>query len=103
MAEVKHYLPQGISVKFYADDILLISSGKYLAAVRARLQKAVSAVEILAKFNGFKLASNKSQILHVCRRIRGQPQADVITETVVVASVTEARLLGVTIDRRFRS
>lgn len=101
MTEVKRYIPRGVTIKLYADDILLIAHGKSTSYVRKRIQQAITGVEVWTQHLGFELASTKSQIIHICRRNRHQEQAPVTTEAGPIQEVKHARLLGVTFDGRF--
>lgn len=101
MTEVKRYIPRGVSIKLYADDILLIAHGKSASYVRKKIQEAVTRVETWTQYLGFELASTKSTILHICRRNRHEPQKPVTTEAGPIEETKHARLLGVSFDGRF--
>ncbi|XP_039432001.1 uncharacterized protein LOC120414751 [Culex pipiens pallens] len=101
MTEVKRYVPKGVSLKLYADDILLIAHGRSAAYVRKKIQEAVTGVETWTQSSGFELASTKSSIIHICRRNRHEERNQVTTEAGSVELVKYARLLGATFDGRF--
>lgn len=101
MTEINKYIPRNVNLRLFADDILFttIDSKPFLG--RKHMQKALTAVETWTILHGFQLAANKSNLLHVTRR-RKQPELpDIKTDTGVIVAVQNARLLGVTIDRRF--
>ncbi|KAL9692063.1 hypothetical protein quinque_016488 [Culex quinquefasciatus] len=68
MTEVKRYIPKGVGLKLYADDILLFAHGKSAVYVRKKIQEAVANVETWTQFLGFELASTKSSIIHIYDR-----------------------------------
>lgn len=102
MTEVKAFIPAGIEMKLYADDILLVTSGKKAGDVRKKLQKAVKAVETWTTLYGFQLSAAKSNLLHVCRKNRHQDLPDVATDDGPMETVKSAKLLGISLDSRFR-
>lgn len=101
MTEVKRYIPKGVGLKLYADDILLFAHGKSAVYVRKKIQEAVANVETWTQFLGFELASTKSSIIHICRRNRHEERNPVLTEAGEIQNVKHARLLGATFDGRF--
>lgn len=101
MTEVKRYIPRGITIKLYADDILLIATGRSESHIRKKIQEGITGIEVWTEHLGFELASTKSCIIHICRRNRHQEQAPVTTEAGPIQEVKHARLLGVTFDARF--
>lgn len=68
MTELKKYVPKKVKIRLYADDIMLTSVSKYPIANRKRTQSAVFAVETWTSLHGFRLAGNKSNVLHITRR-----------------------------------
>lgn len=101
MTEVKRYIPKGVSLKLYADDILLIAHGKSAVYVRKKIQEAVTGVEAWTQFLGFELASTKSSIIHICRRNRHEERISVSTDAGPIEVVKHVRLLGAGFDGRF--
>lgn len=102
MTEVKAFIPAGVRMKLYADDILLSTTGWKAGDVRKKAQKAVQAVEAWAVLYGFQLSAAKSELLHVCRKNSHQDQPDISTEEDSIETVKSARLLGVHMDSRLR-
>lgn len=102
MTEVEAFVPAGIEMKMYADDILLFASGKKAGDVRKKLQKAVKAVETWTTLYGFQLSAAKSQLLHVCRKNRHLDLPGVTTDDGPMETVKTAKLLGISLDSRFR-
>lgn len=102
MTEVEPFIPAGVEVRMYADDILLSTKGWKASEVRKRSQKAVAAVEAWTTLYGFQLSSSKSELLHICRKNRHADLPDVTTDNGPIATVKSARLLGVSLDSRFR-
>lgn len=101
MTEVRRYIPRGVSLKLYADDILLIAHGRSAIYVRKKIQQAVSGVEAWTELFGFELASTKSNIIHICRRNRHEEPNPVTTKKGAIQVVKHAKLLGITLDGRF--
>lgn len=102
MTEVEPFIPLGVELKLYADDMVLRASGRKAAVVRNRLAKAVKAVEAWTTLYGFQLSTPKSQLLHVCRKNKHQDVPPITTDDGNITEVKSARLLGVNIDSRFR-
>lgn len=102
MTEVEPFVPAGVTIKMYADDIVLVSSGAKEMELRRRMQKAVQAVETWTTLYGFQLSAAKSQLLHICRKNRHLELPDISTDDGPMETVKNARLLGVSLDSRFR-
>ncbi|KAL9694896.1 hypothetical protein quinque_014181 [Culex quinquefasciatus] len=102
MTEVEPFIPAGVEVKLYADDILLMTSGKKAMEVRKKAQKAVIAAETWSTLYGFQLSASKSQLLHVCRKNRHSDMPNVCTDDGPMESVKCGTLLGIAFDSRFR-
>lgn len=101
MTELKKYIPTTTKIRLYADDIMLTTVSKFPITGRKRTQNAVSAVEAWTSLHGFQLAGGKSNVLHITRRHRTPELKDIETDTGPILSVQHARILGVTVDRRF--
>lgn len=102
MTEVEAFVPAGVEIKLYADDILLSATGCKAGVVRDKLQKAVEAVEAWAILYGFRLSAPKSELLHICRKNRHLDRPDIQTEEGPIVTAKSARLLGVSLDSRLR-
>lgn len=102
MTEVEGFIPAGVELKLYADDILLSFTGRKAGEVRRKLQEAVRAVEAWAVLYGFQLSAPKSELLHICRKNKHQVQPDILTDEGPVETARSARLLGISLDSRFR-
>lgn len=102
MTEVEPFVPAGVTIKLYADDIVIVSSGTREMELRRRVQKAVQAVETWTTLYGFQLSAAKSQLLHICRKNRHAELPDISTDDGPMQTVKNARLLGVSLDSRFR-
>lgn len=101
MTEAKNYVPRGVTIKLYADDILLMAHGRSEKVVRKRIQKAVTGIEAWTEHHGFELSTSKSCLIHICRRNRHIELSPVTTEAGPIQIVKHAKLLGVTLDGRF--
>lgn len=102
MTEVEPFVPPGVELKLYADDMVLRASGKKAADVRKKLARAVKAVEAWTTLYGFQLSAPKSQLLHICRKNKHRDVPPIATDDGTIEEVKNARLLGVNIDSRFR-
>lgn len=102
MTEVEAFIPEGVELKLYADDILLKTTGRKAGEVRTRSQKGVQAVETWAVLYGFQLSASKSELLHVCRKNKHEDQPDIFTDEGPIETTKSARLLGVYVDSRLR-
>lgn len=101
MTELRKYIPTPTRIRLYADDIMLTTVSKFPIANRKRTQNAVAAVETWTSLHGFQLAGSKSNVLHITRRHRTPELPAITTDTGPILAVQSARILGVTIDRRF--
>lgn len=102
MTEVEAFVPKGVEVRMYADDILLSTSGRKPGEVRKKSQEAVKAAETWAILYGFQLSAPKSELLHICRKNSHVDQPDISSSEGSIETVKSARLLGVFLDSRFR-
>ncbi|XP_055623573.1 uncharacterized protein LOC129766997 [Toxorhynchites rutilus septentrionalis] len=98
MNSIFDFIPDGVKVILYADDILLISSG-LVQRSRNRLQSAVKSVSMWADEVGFTISSEKSSILSIRRRARGAQRAPIFMNGKAIPEGFNSTLLGVTIDR----
>ena len=102
MTEVEQFIPEGVQLKLYADDILLSSTGWKTKEIRNRAQKAVKAVEAWSTLHGFQLSPSKSELLHICRKNKHQELPNITTDEGPIESVKGAKLLGIHMDSRWR-
>ncbi|XP_055623311.1 uncharacterized protein LOC129766737 [Toxorhynchites rutilus septentrionalis] len=98
MNSIFDFIPDGVKVILYADDILLISSG-LVQRSRNRLQSAVKSVSMWADEVGFTISSEKSSILSIRQRARGAQRAPIFMNGKAISEGFNSTLLGVTIDR----
>lgn len=68
MNTIFNHIPKGVNIVLYADDILLMTSGKVRSASRRRLQKGIDNVIEWANNVGFTISREKSNILSIDRR-----------------------------------
>ncbi|XP_062539005.1 uncharacterized protein LOC134207300 [Armigeres subalbatus] len=66
MEGVFNRLPKGIYILVYADDVLLVVTGKHPKATRRRLQVAVNDVVKWAKSAGYVMFAGKCSQTHIC-------------------------------------
>lgn len=101
MNSVFEWIPEGVHIIVYADDITLVVFGKYAKIVRRKMQEAVDWVVNWAENVGFVISPEKSKILHVCigHSHRNRLPTVLIGEHAVKV-VREMKLLGVTIDSK---
>lgn len=96
-------VPKGVRVLLYADDILLIATGKQAFAARVRLKKSIEAVDVWAKRIRFEFSASKSMLLHVCQRKHSnlkKSRFEIKINGERIPDVPSARILGVVLDRR---
>lgn len=100
MNSVFTYLPKGVYIFVYADDIVIAVVGKTPKAVRRKLQAAVRSVSRWADSVGFQMAAEKCSITHCCM-LRHHPWENPVTiNGCEIPFKKEMRILGVTIDRK---
>lgn len=101
MTEAEPFVPKGVSIKMYADDILLTSSDGNSVTLRNRMKKAVSAIEAWTTIHGFRLAADKSCVVHVCKKYKHVEREAISLDSGPIIEAGSARVLGVYIDSRF--
>lgn len=99
MNGVFNILPAGVYILVYADDILLLVTGKHPKATRRKLQAAVTAVAGWADKNGFELAAKKCARLHICEHRHTPPSAQLKVKGVPIPNQKTLEVLGITLDR----
>lgn len=93
-----------LRILVYADDIIIIVTGAQnkAKAIRKKVNKTLKKINNWAMCNGFTIAPQKSRILHICRTTGHKEDTPEVTlDGVVVKRVKYAKILGVTVDRRF--
>lgn len=101
MTEAEPFVPKGVSIRMYADDILLTSSDGNSLILRNRMRKAVFGIEAWTTIHGFRLAADKSCVVHVCKRNKHVEREPISLESGPIIEAGSARVLGVYIDSRF--
>lgn len=101
MTEAEPFVPKGVNIRMYADDILLTSSDGNSLILRNRMKKAVSGIEAWTTIHGFRLAADKSCVVHVCKRYKHVEREAISLESGPILEAGSARVLGVYIDSRF--
>lgn len=101
MTEVEQFINKEVQIKMYADDILLTASHENAATLRAWMRKAVFGVETWTTIHGFRLAADKSSMVHVCNRYKHGEREIIMLDSGPIEEVGSARILGVYIDLRF--
>lgn len=101
MTEVEPYVPRGVNIKLYADDILLTAAHENSATLRSRMKKALFGVETWTTIHGFRLAADKSSLVHVCNRYKHGDRDALTLDSGPIIEAGSARILGVYVDFRF--
>ncbi|XP_058817364.1 uncharacterized protein LOC131680668 [Topomyia yanbarensis] len=99
MNSIYRYLPKGIHIFVYADDILLVVTGLHPKRVRRKLQAAVNAIGRWAEQNGFNVSTSKSEITHLCGTHHRATDRPVTLNGYTLRYRKEPVILGVSIDR----
>lgn len=92
-------LPKGIFIYVYADDILLVVTGKHPKAIRRKLQAAVNAVVKWTDLVGFDISPEKCVRMHICAQKHRPPQKPITVKGKPIPTKKFAKILGVTFDR----
>ncbi|XP_058839180.1 uncharacterized protein LOC131694718 [Topomyia yanbarensis] len=93
-------LPKGVFIFVYADDIILVVTGKHKTRVRIKLQAAVRAVGIWAESVGFNIAAEKCAVTHCCNTMHRATDRPVKLLGTIIPFKKEPKILGITIDRK---
>lgn len=92
---------EGVKILVYADDIVIIAIGQVKKRLREKLQKIVDVVVKWADNIGFRIAPQKSKVIHICdlkRHKRSLCKIKIYDEEV--PHVQSAKILGVRIDSK---
>ncbi|XP_058817814.1 uncharacterized protein LOC131681121 [Topomyia yanbarensis] len=92
-------LPEGVFIFLYADDIVLLVTGKTIGRIRIKLQAAVNAVRQWALSVGFRISISKSFISHCCTSHHRAYDRPIRIDDTVIPFRKEPRILGITLDR----
>lgn len=92
----------GVSVVGFADDTNLLAFGKSAAFNTNQLEAAWRTCLGWANRNGISFAPDKCELLHFNRHRKPWKQGVRLDEGLLVTPVTEARFLGVWLDRKLR-
>lgn len=93
-----------LRILVYADDIIIIVTGAQnkAKAIRKKVNRILGKINDWAMCNGFTIAPQKSKILHICRTTGHKENTPEVTiDGVVVKQVKYAKILGVTVDKKF--
>ncbi|XP_058448705.1 uncharacterized protein LOC131428678 [Malaya genurostris] len=93
-------LPKGVYVFVYADDIVLVATGKTAGRTRIKLQAAVNAVGRWAESVGFNISATKCSIAHCCNSFHNVSRRPVKLSGTIIPFQKEPKVLGVVIDRK---
>lgn len=97
-------IPKNVKVFVYADDIVIIATGKRVGFLRKILQKAVTAIEKRAKIKGFQMSPTKSTTMHCCKVRRHKnwhlEGAKIILDGAEIPKVKTTRILGIIFDKK---
>ncbi|XP_055632835.1 uncharacterized protein LOC129773263 [Toxorhynchites rutilus septentrionalis] len=94
-------LPRDVYAFMYADDIVIVVSGRRVRPVRRKIQTAVNAIGRWAESVGFSIAAEKCSITHCCNTHHVATGVPVKLGSVNIPFRREPKILGVTIDRKF--
>lgn len=92
-------LPKGIFIFVYADDILLVSTGKYPKVVLKKLQAAVNAVVKWTDMTGFDISPEKCVRMHICTKKHLPPRQSISIKGKPIPTRRTTKILGITFDR----
>ena len=84
----------------FADDGALITSGKNLAVMHSRMQKAVLAAEDWGRDNELRFSTSKTVAVHFTRSHRQGPPPEVKMNDQAIPYSTEVKYLGILLDQR---
>ncbi|XP_062538966.1 uncharacterized protein LOC134207261 [Armigeres subalbatus] len=93
-------LPKGIYILVYADDVLLVVTGKHPKATRRKLQAAVNDVTKWAKSPGYVMSAGKCSRTHICSINQRPPTQPIAIDKIPIHTKKTCKILGVTVDRK---
>ena len=92
--------PPDVQVLLYADDVLLVSSGRSTSQVRKQLRAAVHSIVEWTTSVGFCIAPKKSQLIHICSENHRKRGRAIKINNTPIPRVRKMRILGVLVDTR---
>lgn len=101
MTEVEPFIPRGVQIRMYADDILITAAHDNCVHLRNKMKKAVFGVEAWTTINGFRLAADKSCLVHICNKYKHVEREQIMMDTGPIMEAGSCRVLGVYFDCRF--
>ncbi|XP_058467078.1 uncharacterized protein LOC131440008 [Malaya genurostris] len=99
MNSVFKSLPKNVRIFVYADDIVIIVTGKSRKIIRRTTQQAANAIRKWADSVGFNIAPEKCTLSHFCRSSHFNSDSPVHIGTVQVPFVKFPKILGIIFDR----
>lgn len=93
---LKSSMPEGVSVFAYADDITIVIEAPSRAAIEARASKILHTASEWGRRNRLQFSTTKSQTMTIKGKFQRAPIIKM--NGASIPNVTEARLLGVTLD-----
>ncbi|XP_062557966.1 uncharacterized protein LOC134222835 [Armigeres subalbatus] len=93
-------LPKGIYILLYADDDLLVVTGKHPKATRRKLQAAVNDVAKWAKSAGYVMSAGKCSRTHICSINHRPPTQPIAIDKIPIPTKKTCKILCVTVDRK---
>lgn len=103
MESIFKHTPKGTQILVYADDIVVLSYGRFPSLVRRNMQLALDQITSWTKSIGFKLSPEKSAVMHFSNNRRGLSKLpDLIIDDRSIPSTKSMKILGVTIDCRLK-
>lgn len=99
METIFQHIPKSIQLLVYADDIIVLSCGRFPSIVRRNMQSAINQINNWAKNIGFTLSPDKSAVMHLSNKRRGLSKIPNLTiNDRAIVSTKSIKILGVTID-----
>lgn len=92
-------LPKGVYILVYADDIILLVTGRTPKSTRRKLQTAVNAVTKWTDQSGFDISAEKSARLHICSHNHIPPRSPITVKGAPIPNKKTLKILGVLFDR----
>ncbi|XP_058837029.1 uncharacterized protein LOC131693322 [Topomyia yanbarensis] len=93
-------LPKGVFIFVYADDIVLVVTGRTRGRTRIKLQAAVNAVSKWATGIGFRLSISKSFYTHISDSFHRATDRPIRIADTPITYRKEPTILGITLDRK---
>lgn len=97
---IQSAIPAGIAKFIFADDIVLLLSGKSIRIIQNKLESALEKISNWSKQTGFRFSVTKTKIVHFCRKTNCTVDPVLFLDGNEIEVVDNHKFLGMNFDRK---